>query len=63
MCVDAEIKDFNGPLQFSPPKHRCHPNLRKRMSETATNEPLNLTSACLATQNESTTNKATQSPK
>jgi hypothetical protein len=58
ICVDAEIKDFNGPLQFSPSKRRCHPKVRKRMSETATNEPLNLTSPYLATQNESATNKA-----
>jgi hypothetical protein len=59
MCVDAEIKDFNGPLQFSPSKRRCHPNVRKRLSETATNEPLNVASPCLATQNERATNKAT----
>jgi hypothetical protein len=28
MCVDAEIKDFNGTLQFSSSKHRCHPKVR-----------------------------------
>jgi hypothetical protein len=63
MCVDAEIKDFNGPLQFSPSKQWCHPKVRMRLSETATNEPLNLTSPCLATQNESATNKATTKSK
>jgi hypothetical protein len=63
MCVDAEIKDFNGPLQFSPSKYRCHPKVRKRMSETAINEPLNLTSPCLSTKNESATNKATTKSK
>jgi hypothetical protein len=46
MCVDAEIKDFDGPLQFSPSKRRCHPKVRERMSEAATNEPLNPTSLC-----------------
>jgi hypothetical protein len=59
MCVDAEIKDFNGPLQFSPSKRWCHPKVRNRMSKTDTDELLNLTSPCLATQNESTKNKAT----
>jgi hypothetical protein len=32
MCVDAEIKDFNGSLEFSPSKLQCHPKVRKRMS-------------------------------
>jgi hypothetical protein len=41
MCVDAKIKYFIGPLQFSPSKHRYQPKVRKRMSEIATNEPLN----------------------
>jgi hypothetical protein len=58
MCVDAEIKDFDGPLQFSPSKRRCHPKVRERMSEAATNEPLNPTSLCQPTQNESATNEA-----
>jgi hypothetical protein len=59
ICVDAEIKDFDGPLQFSPSKRRCHPKVRERMSEAATNEPLNSTSPCQPTQNESATNEAT----
>jgi hypothetical protein len=28
MCVDAEIKDFDGPLQFCPSRHGCHPKVR-----------------------------------
>jgi hypothetical protein len=63
MCVDVEIKDFNGPLQFSPSQRRCHAKVRKGMSVRATNEPLNLTSPCLARQNESATNKTTTKSK
>jgi hypothetical protein len=39
--IHAQIKDFNGPLQFSPTKRRCHPNMRKRAMETPSMPPLN----------------------
>lgn len=32
MYIDAEIKDFDGPLQISPTKRRCHPRVRKRLT-------------------------------
>jgi hypothetical protein len=39
VCVDAQANNFNGPLQFSPTKCRCHPSVRPRawISEIATN--------------------------
>jgi hypothetical protein len=39
VCIVAQINDFEGPLQFSPTKRRCHPSVRHRVpiSETATN--------------------------
>jgi hypothetical protein len=39
VCIVAQINDFEGPLQFSPTKRRCHPSVRNRIatSETATN--------------------------
>jgi hypothetical protein len=49
MCVDAEIKDFDGPLQFSPSKRRCHPKVRQKLIEIAT-------TPCPPTQNERATN-------
>jgi hypothetical protein len=33
--IIAEIKDFEGPLQFSPTKCRCHPTVRNRGIEDA----------------------------
>lgn len=40
VCIDAQIIDFDGPLQFSPTKCRYHPSVRNRaaISEIATNE-------------------------
>jgi hypothetical protein len=55
MCVDAEIKDFDDPLQFSPSKHRCHPKVRHTLIETA-NTPYQPTQNERAT-NETTTNE------
>ena len=40
--IDAQINDFNGPLQFSPTKHRCHPKVRKRVLETPSTPPLDM---------------------
>jgi hypothetical protein len=41
-CINAQINDFEGPLQFkfSPTKHRCHPSVRSRVHliEGSTNE-------------------------
>jgi hypothetical protein len=39
VCIVAQVNDFEGPLQFSPTKRRCHPSVRDRVatSETATN--------------------------
>jgi hypothetical protein len=39
--IHAQINDFNGPLQFSPTKWRCHPKVRKRVMETPSMAPLN----------------------
>ena len=40
--IFAEIKDFEGPLQFSPIKRRCHPTVRDRVTTTqATDEEEN----------------------
>jgi hypothetical protein len=32
--IDAQINDFEGPLQFSPTKHRCHPAVRNKVLQT-----------------------------
>jgi hypothetical protein len=37
--INAEIKNFEGPLQFSPTKRRCHPTVRNRGIEDA-NPPI-----------------------
>jgi hypothetical protein len=39
-CINAQINDFEGPLQFSPTKRRCHPSVRSRVHliEGSTNE-------------------------
>jgi len=39
--INAQINDFEGPLQFSPTKHRCHPSVRNRVptNETSTERP------------------------
>jgi hypothetical protein len=39
--IHAQINDFNGPLQFSPTKWRCHPKVGKRAMETPSMPPLN----------------------
>jgi hypothetical protein len=31
--IDAQINDFDGPLQISPTKHRLHPTVRERVRE------------------------------
>jgi hypothetical protein len=31
--IDAQINDFDGPLQFSPTKCRLHPTVRERVRE------------------------------
>jgi hypothetical protein len=36
MCVDAENKNFDGSLQFSPSKHQCHLKVRLTLIETTT---------------------------
>ena len=45
VCINAQINDFEGPLQFSPTKRRFHPTVRASMllieegtGERATNE-------------------------
>jgi hypothetical protein len=38
VCINAQINDFEGPLQCSPTKRRCHPSNRVPTNETATNE-------------------------
>ena len=45
VCINAQINDFEGPLQFSPTKRRFHPTVRASVllieedtSERATNE-------------------------
>ena len=45
VCINAQINDFDGPLQFSPTKRRFHPTVRAGVllidegtSERETNE-------------------------
>jgi hypothetical protein len=50
VCINAQINDFDGPLQFSPTKRRFHPTVRasvllidegtseRAINPTATNE-------------------------
>ena len=35
--INAQINDFEGPLQFSPTKRRCHPSIRNRVPTNETN--------------------------
>ena len=35
--INAQINDFEGPLQFSPTKRRCHPCVRNRVPTNETN--------------------------
>jgi hypothetical protein len=61
VCIVAQINDFEGPLQFSPTKRRCHPSVRNRVatSETTTNlratseTATNLTDSLVAPSNSS----------
>jgi len=43
--INAQINDFEGPLQCSPTKRRCHPSVRNKTSTTtnerATEPPIN----------------------
>ncbi|TVU13338.1 hypothetical protein EJB05_40390, partial [Eragrostis curvula] len=34
VCIYAQIEDFDGPLQCSPTKHRCHPTVRSKVDTT-----------------------------
>ncbi|KAG2616591.1 hypothetical protein PVAP13_3NG248708 [Panicum virgatum] len=36
--INAQINDFEGPLQCSPTKRRCHPSVRNIAPTTTTNE-------------------------
>ena len=36
MHINAQINDFEGPLQFSPTKRRCHPFVRNRVPTNET---------------------------
>jgi hypothetical protein len=40
VCINAQINDFEGPLQFSPTKRRLHP-IEEGTSERATNDTSN----------------------
>ena len=31
VCMNAQVNDFHGPLQFSPTKRRFHPSVRSRV--------------------------------
>jgi hypothetical protein len=52
--IDAQINDFDGPIQFSPTKHRLHPTVRERVQEkvleTASTPSLDLVSFVNPTQ-------------
>jgi hypothetical protein len=52
--IDAQIIDFDGPIQFSPTKHRLHPTMRERVQEkvleTASTPSLDLVSFVNPTQ-------------
>jgi hypothetical protein len=37
--IDAQINDFDGPLQFSPTKRRLHPIVRERVQEKVLESP------------------------
>jgi hypothetical protein len=38
--IDADIIDFEGPLQFSPTKRRCHPAVRNKVSPPPNTPPV-----------------------
>ncbi|WVZ80109.1 hypothetical protein U9M48_027612, partial [Paspalum notatum var. saurae] len=42
MHIDAQINDFEGPLQFSPTKRRFHPSVRNIVEQTPGTPPLDL---------------------
>ena len=43
--INAQINDFEGPLRFSPTKHRCHPSIRNRVPTNKTNTVERVTSS------------------
>lgn len=38
--IDTQINVFEGPLQFSPTKRRCHPAVRNKVVQSPTPPPL-----------------------
>jgi hypothetical protein len=44
MHINAQINDFDGPLQFSPSKRRLHPKVRSTVCEASQTPPINLNS-------------------
>jgi hypothetical protein len=40
--INAQINDFDGPLQFSPTKHRLHPKVRSILCEPSNTPPMNV---------------------
>jgi hypothetical protein len=38
--IDAQINDFDGPLQSSPTKRRCHPSVRNKVVQSLITPPL-----------------------
>jgi hypothetical protein len=42
--IDAQINDFDDPLQFSPSKRRLHPKVRSTVCEASQTPPINLNS-------------------
>jgi hypothetical protein len=61
--IDAQINDFDGPLQFSPTKHRLHPTLREKVLEPASTPSLDLVSFVNPTQvTQETSHKESDTP-
>jgi hypothetical protein len=61
--TDAQINDFDGPLQFSPTKRRLHPTVREKVLEPASTPSLDLVSFVNPTQvTQETSHKESDTP-
>jgi hypothetical protein len=61
--IDAQINDFDGPVQFSPTKHRLQPTVREKVLEITYTTSLDLVSFVNPTQmTQETSHKESDTP-
>jgi hypothetical protein len=62
VCINAQINDFEGPLQFSPTKRRFHPTVRAGVLLTEEGTNATVTNASERATNERATNATAIAP-